>query len=165
MFDNVDYHGDIVRRGAFSKSLASGAPIPLLWEHKSSDPRNWVGDVISAVETADGLEVVGKFDLTSEHGQASYRNVKGRRVAGLSIGYAIRSAVKTAEGNELRDLELVEVSIVARGANPAALVTSVKSVGADVTEQLRTAVARARVTARAAGERHARQDQRAKSSI
>ena len=106
--------------------------------HKSDDPRNWVGDVISAVETDEGLEILGKFDLTSEHGHASYRNVKGRRVAGLSIGYAIRSAVKTAEGNELRDVELIEVSIVARGANPAALVTAVKSVGADVTEQLRT---------------------------
>ena len=149
VFDNVDYHGDIVRRGAFSKSLAAGAPIPLLWMHKSDDPRNWVGDVISAVETAEGLEVVGKFDLSSEHGLASYRNVKGRRISGLSIGYAIRSAVKTAAGNELTDLELIEVSIVARGANPAALVTAVKSVGADVTESLRTRVARARVTARA----------------
>lgn len=151
VFDNLDYAGDIVRRGAFAKSLAGGAPIPLLWMHKSDDPRNWVGDVVSAVETDEGLQIVGKFDLSSEHGQASYRNVKGRRVAGLSIGYAIRSAVKTAEGNELRDLELVEVSIVARGANPAALVTSVKSAGHDVTDQLRTAVARARVTARAEG--------------
>jgi HK97 family phage prohead protease/HK97 family phage major capsid protein len=151
VFDNVDYHGDIVRRGAFTKSLAAGSPIPLLWMHKSDDPRNWVGDVVSAVETDEGLQIVGKFDLSSEHGRASHRNVKGRRISGLSIGYAIRSAVKTAEGNELRDIELVEVSIVARGANPAALVTSVKSAGHDVTEQLRTAVARARVTARAKG--------------
>lgn len=148
VFDNLDLHGDIVRRGAFSKSIAAAQPIPLLWMHKSDDPRNWVGDVISAVETAEGLQIVGKFDLSSEHGQASYRNVKGRRIAGLSIGYAIRSAVKTAEGNELRDLELVEISIVARGANPAALVTAVKSAGADVTEHLRTAVTRARITAR-----------------
>ena len=35
VFDNVDHHGDIVRRGAFAKSLSSGSPIPLLWEHKS----------------------------------------------------------------------------------------------------------------------------------
>ena len=28
VFDNVDYDGDIVRRGAFSKSLGSGTPIP-----------------------------------------------------------------------------------------------------------------------------------------
>jgi hypothetical protein len=50
VFDNVDHHGDIVRRGAFAKSLSSGSPIPLLWEHKSDDPRNFVGDVVEATE-------------------------------------------------------------------------------------------------------------------
>ena len=29
VFDNVDHDGDIVRRGAFAKSLSSGSPIPL----------------------------------------------------------------------------------------------------------------------------------------
>ena len=29
VFDNLDHDGDIVRRGAFSKSLDSGTPIPL----------------------------------------------------------------------------------------------------------------------------------------
>ena len=42
VFDNVDYDGDIVRRGAFSKSLGSGTPIPLIWMHKADDPRNSV---------------------------------------------------------------------------------------------------------------------------
>jgi HK97 family phage prohead protease len=122
VFDNLDHHGDIVRRGAFSKSLAAGTPVPLLWMHKADDPRNYVGDIVKAVETDEGLEVVGKFDLDSEFGQSAYKNTKGRRVSGLSIGYAIRSAVKTAEGNELRDVELIEVSIVARGANDRALI-------------------------------------------
>ncbi|SKD91907.1 HK97 family phage prohead protease [Mycobacteroides abscessus subsp. abscessus] len=129
VFDNLDYHGDIVRRGAFTKSLASGQAIPLLWEHKADDPRNYVGDITAAVETNDGLQVTGKFDLSSEHGAAAYRNVKGRRVSGLSIGYAIRNATKTAAGNELTDLELIEVSVVARGANDRALIGSVKSAG------------------------------------
>lgn len=38
-------------------------------------------------------------------------------MSGLSIGYAIRDSTKTASGNELTDLELIEVPIVARGAN------------------------------------------------
>lgn len=146
VFDNVDYHGDIVRRGAFTKSLAAGTPIPLLWMHNADDPRNYVGDVVSAAETAEGLEVTGKFDLDTEFGSSAYKNVKGRRVAGLSIGYSIRSAVKTAEGNELTDLELVEVSVVARGANPSALISSVKSAGTPTEtirrELVRTAAAR-----------------------
>ena len=117
VFDNVDHHGDIVRRGAFAKSLSSGSPIPLLWEHKADDPRNYVGDVVEATETDDGLAIKGRFDLDTEFGKSAYRNTKGRRVSGLSIGYAIRNSTKTAAGNELTDLELIEVPIVARGAN------------------------------------------------
>ena len=40
VFDNLDYDGDIVRRGAFSKSLGSGTHRYLLvWMHKADDPR------------------------------------------------------------------------------------------------------------------------------
>ena len=38
-----------------------------------------------------------------EFGKSAYRNTKGRRVSGLSIGYAIRNSTKTAAGNELTD--------------------------------------------------------------
>lgn len=146
VFDNVDAHGDIVRRGAFTKSLATGQPIPLLWEHKADDPRNYVGDVVAAAETAEGLQIRGKFDLETEHGQAAYRNVKGRRVGGLSIGYHVRNHTKTAAGNELTDLDLVEISVVSRGANPAALIAGVKSAG--TRESLREKVARAQLQAK-----------------
>ena len=55
--------------------------------------------------------------MTAEFGKSAYRNTKGRRVSGLSIGYEIRNSTKTATGNELTDLELIEGSKVARGAN------------------------------------------------
>jgi HK97 family phage prohead protease/HK97 family phage major capsid protein len=142
VFDNIDSHGDIVRRGAFAKSIASDTPVPLLWEHGAADPRNYVGDVVKAAETANGLEITGKFDLNSEFGKAAYRNVKGRRVQGLSIGYRVGKSVKTAAGNELLDLDLIEVSIVARGANARALVGSVKSAGIP-TSPIRSRLARA----------------------
>lgn len=142
VFDNLDAHGDIVRPGAFAKSLESGQPIPLLWEHKADDPRNYVGDVVTAVETDEGLAITGKFDLDSEFGKSAYRNVKGRRVSGLSIGYAIRNSAKTAAGHELTDLELVEVSVVARGANDRALVSSVKSAKVRPTAPIRSQLAK-----------------------
>jgi HK97 family phage prohead protease/HK97 family phage major capsid protein len=148
VFDNVDAHGDVVRRGAFTKSIASGSPIPLLWEHGASDPRNYVGDIVQAAETDSGLEVVGKFDLDTEHGASAYRNVKGRRVSGLSIGYRVGKSVKTAVGNELLAVDLIEVSIVARGANARALVGAVKSAGRP-TAPIRSLLARsaaARIT-------------------
>lgn len=119
MFGNLDTHRDIVRRGAFSKSLGSRTPIPLIWMPKADNPRNYVGDVVEAAEPTRGWAIKGRFDLGTEHGQAAYRNVKGRRVGALSIGYANRNSTKTAGGNELTDVELIGVSIVARGANPA----------------------------------------------
>jgi HK97 family phage prohead protease/HK97 family phage major capsid protein len=142
VFDNLDAHGDIVRHGAFAKSLAAGRPIPLIWEHKADDPRNYVGDVVEATETAEGLAIKGRFDLGTEHGQAAYRNVKGRRVGGLSIGYHVRRQTKTAAGNELTQLDLVEISVVARGANDRALIGSVKSAGRP-TAPIRSALAKA----------------------
>jgi HK97 family phage prohead protease len=143
VFDNVDAHGDVVRRGAFQKSISSGTPIPLQWEHGgTADPRNYVGDVIKATETDTGLEIVGKFDMTSDFGQAAYKNVKGRRVQGLSIGYTVAKQVKTAAGNELLDVNLVEVSVVSRGANAEATIASVKSAGTP-TSPIRSRLARA----------------------
>ena len=57
VFDNLDHDGDIVRRGTFSKSLDSGTPILLVWMHKADDPRRYVGDVVEATETDDGLAI------------------------------------------------------------------------------------------------------------
>ena len=48
--------------------------------------------------------IKGRFDLDTEFAKSAYRNTKGRRVSGLSIGYAIRNSTKTAAGNELTDL-------------------------------------------------------------
>ena len=72
--------------------------------HKADDPRCYIGDVVEATETDDGPAIKGRFDLDVEFGKLVYRNVKGRRVSGLSIGYAIRNSTKTAAGNELTDL-------------------------------------------------------------
>lgn len=127
-FDNVDSVGDVVRRGAFAKALKSGRVTPLIWEHRSEDPRAYVGEVVEARETDEGLAIKGRFDLDTEHGAAAYRQVKGRRVEGLSIGYYVNRSQKAADGStELLDLDLLEVSVVARGANDRALVTNVKS--------------------------------------
>ena len=45
VFDNLDHDGDIVRRGAFSKSPVRHTPMPLVWMHKADDPRNYFGDI------------------------------------------------------------------------------------------------------------------------
>jgi len=96
VFDNLDHDGDIVRRGAFNKSLDSGTPISLVWMHKADDTLCYVGDVVEATETDDGLAIKALFDLDTEFGKSAYRNTKGRRVSGLSIGYAIATPPRPA---------------------------------------------------------------------
>jgi hypothetical protein len=56
--------------------------------HEADDPRCYIGDVVEAAETDDGLATKGRFDLDTEFGKSAYRNTKGRKVSGLSIGYA-----------------------------------------------------------------------------
>ena len=129
-FGNIDHDGDRVMPGAFAKSIAAGDAIPILWEHVRADPRMQVGEIKSARETDQGLEIHARLDLDNEFGAAAYRSIKSRRVKSLSIGYSIRKSAKAADGaNELADLDLVEVSLVARPANNRALITAVKTVG------------------------------------
>jgi hypothetical protein len=115
--------------------------------HKSDDPRSFVGEILEANETTEGLKIRGRFDVDNEHGAAAYRQVKARRIDALSIGYRVNVATKGSDGaNELHDLDLVEVSVVTRGANDRALITAAKS--ADTRETLRERVARAQLHAK-----------------
>lgn len=143
-FGNVDAHNDRVMPGAFQKSISSGRTIPLAWMHRTEDPTGFIGEVVDASETPEGLKIRGKFDIDTAQGAAAYRQVKSRRVDALSIGYRVNVATKADDGvTELRDLDLIEVSVVTRGANDRALIGAVKSAGGIPTGPLRSALARA----------------------
>ena len=136
-FDNVDAHGDIIRKGAFARSLKSGEVIPLLWHHNVGDPRAFVGEVVEASETDAGLLIKGRFDLDTDSGRAAYRQVKGRRVTGLSIGYRVGKSAKNPRGNnELLDVDLLEISCVSRPANDRARVAAVKTISVSADQAL-----------------------------
>ena len=130
-YGNIDSQGDRVVKGAFAasvKSITDGDVVPILWEHKADDPRMQVGQIKAAEETDEGLRVHVALDLDTETGAAAYKSVKSRRVKSLSIGYGVRKATKAADGaQELTDLDLVEVSLVARPANDRATITASKS--------------------------------------
>lgn len=130
-YGNIDAQGDRVVKGAFAasvKSITDGDVTPVLWEHKSDDPRMQVGQIKSAEETDEGLRVHVALDLDTETGRAAYKAVKSRRVKSLSIGYGVLQAAKAADGaQELKSLDLVEVSLVARPANDRATITASKA--------------------------------------
>ena len=138
VFDNVDSHNDIIRKGAFEKSLKAwaekGAPIPVFYNHGafSSDPHDNMGFLSVAQEDAKGLAVEVALDV-KHNAKAAYahRLIKSDRLRELSIGYLTKRWDYQAEDGEdewdakrnLHELDLLEVSVVSVASNPLATVT------------------------------------------
>jgi uncharacterized protein len=107
LFDTRDAGRDMIRPGAFARTLAERRdPLPLYWQHR---PDLRVGWVETAAEDARGLRVIAAID--NPDGAAGLALRRGS-VTGLSFGYRALSSRTGAEGRDLLDLELFEVSLV-----------------------------------------------------
>lgn len=145
-FDRVpDSYGDIVARGAFAKTLdawqQAGNPIPLLFGHRTDDPRMNLGAVVEASEDERGLRIRAQFDETNEIAQYTRKLVKEGRLTKLSFAYDTIDAdmVDLDDGSkarELRELKLYEVSLVPIPANEMTEVISAKAAGDDADEDV-----------------------------
>ncbi|WP_292229515.1 HK97 family phage prohead protease [Brevundimonas sp.] len=127
-FGNRDRVGDIVRRGAFTKSLAHRHPasIAMLWQH---DPRRPIGVWTEIAEDAHGLRVKGRILTNTREGADAFEFAKAGAVGGLSIGYRTTRARHDREQKTrlLDEVDLHEISLVAIPANPLSRLESVKS--------------------------------------
>lgn len=129
-----DSYGDVVKRGAFAKTLAErwngGKGIPFLWAHKMDDLKAFIGTA-EAKEDEKGLRFVATFDDTEE-AQKVRQLYKDGRLRKFSFAYDIKEEglVTLEDGmkaNELRELDLYEISAVTVPANDDAGVVDVKS--------------------------------------
>ena len=117
LFDRADASRDTIRPGAFTRTLGERrGPYPLYWQHR---PDQRIGWVETAGEDERGLRIVASID--NPHGRAA-KLLRERAVNGLSFGYRARSYRNTAEGRELADIELFEVSVVTHPLHPDARV-------------------------------------------
>lgn len=131
VFDNIDSHGDVVRKGAFQKSIenwkAKGRFPTIFWDHNPSEP---IGIFTEMREDDIGLYVEGKL-LVSDVPRAKsiHALMKIKAIDGLSIGYITKSFNRDQRTNirELLELELIEGSLVSFPSNSDTLVSSVKS--------------------------------------
>ncbi|MFN3232930.1 MAG: HK97 family phage prohead protease [Alphaproteobacteria bacterium] len=132
VFNGIDSQNDVVKRGAFTRSLAehrtAGSMPPLLWMHDASKP---IGRLLACREDAKGLFVDGKLTLGVKQADEAYALLREGAVTGLSIGYKTRHSNQDKEtgARVLSDVDLREVSLVALPANPAARVEQVKGLG------------------------------------
>lgn len=157
VFNNKDLGGDIVRPGAFTKSLAVwkaiGDPIPVYWSHRMDDPTFNIGAVIEAKELAGpdvpdwvanehvkehgGLYVKAQLD---DYGLGAHvgKLLKARRVKQFSFSYDVlnQRAGKSEGETDLLDLMLHEVGPTPLGMNPLTELLSVKGITPEMASKL-----------------------------
>jgi len=111
LFGKPDSAGDVVRAGAFARSLRAGAP-PMLLQHRSGAI---AGRWTRMIEDGRGLYVRGLIEANGAGVLAE------AGLDGLSIGFRPRLwKPRVGQGRELLDVDLIEVSLVAAPMQPLA---------------------------------------------
>lgn len=144
-----DSYGDIVAEGAFKNSLETrwngGKGIPLLWSHQMDNVDAFIGTA-DADEDEKGLHFIAKFDNT-EKAQRVRELYKDGRLRKFSFAYDVKEQGMTTsedgtKSNELRELDLYEISCVTVPANDTAEVIDVKGRNDDADNDLSALEAR-----------------------
>ena len=123
---DLDSGGDVIVKGAFSKTLAEKrSQVKILWQHKTDTP---IGKPLEMREDERGLFVEGKISDTT-HGKDAKILLKDGVIDRMSIGFIANSdAVTVKDGiRYIEELELFEFSLVTWPMNDAAVITAVKS--------------------------------------
>lgn len=124
-FGNVDSVGDKVAKGAFAISIATKMP-KMLWQHDRWQP---IGSWTAAKEDDYGLWVQGRILKTVPQGLTAFNLLKEEAISGLSIGYRVQDYEYDNDTGiyTLKQVNLLEVSVVTFPANELAEVANVKS--------------------------------------
>lgn len=125
-FGNVDRTGDVILADAFDRSLSDGRRIKFLYAHDQSQ----VLGVPLALK-ADDHGLFGRFKISRTRlGEDVHTLLKDGALDSFSIGFFIEDLDFDPESGTriLKEIDLLEASVVAVPANPEALVTSVKQI-------------------------------------
>lgn len=137
-FGNRDLGGDIVVSGAFTKSLkATGAKgVKMFADH---DSRKRIGVWTDLSEDDKGLYVKGRLLLEKQDGRDAYIDLKEGVIDAMSIGYMTvdHSYDGRRKARMLKEVKLMEISLLPFGMNENARVTGVKSIGDLSPEEIR----------------------------
>lgn len=137
-FGERDLGGDIVVAGAMTKSIkARGAKgVRMFADH---DSRKRIGVWTDLTEDEKGLYVKGRLLLEKQDGKDAYVDLKEGALDGLSIGFRTKSDSYDGrrKARMLKEIDLMEISLVSFPMNESARVTAVKSLPELTAEQIR----------------------------
>ncbi|MBC8284358.1 MAG: HK97 family phage prohead protease [Nitrospinae bacterium] len=144
-FGSIDLGGDVVEKGAYKKTLIeSKGRFPILDHH---DPTRQIGWNVEAHEDERGLFVRGLLDLNvmvarERHSLMKMAQTIGGRT-GLSIGFRVikeGADRNRPEIRRLKEIQLLEYSVVTFPMNRQAAVISVKAKQEMIGQFLKNAV-------------------------
>ncbi len=119
VFGVEDLSGDVIRAGAFARSLRQARAPELLLQHRSGAR---AGQWVRVVEDGYGLFVRGLVE--SDGAQRLLRT----GLDGLSIGFRPRLwRARRTRGRDLIDIDLIEISLVSRPMQPGARLQQVSA--------------------------------------
>lgn len=129
----IDRNGEIIDRGAMTRSInASDGEFPLLWQHQY----NSILGVVKLQDTERGAKAVGQINTTTALGGEVYQQMlpppgftRGA-IRDMSIGYIVHKDQVIDGVRHLKEIQLLEVSLVTVAAHPKTFVTNVKEVDA-----------------------------------
>jgi HK97 family phage prohead protease len=127
-FGNEDLGGDIVQKGAFTKTLTKGADSVLMfYQHDSAEI---IGEFTELKEDDKGLFFKGRLFINDiKRAQETHFLMKKNKLKAVSIGYRIEAKGHDSEGRRLlKQIDLKEISVVTFPMNEMATIDSVKSV-------------------------------------
>lgn len=128
VFGGVDSYGDTIDPKAYDKTIkrkASDRPIRMRWNHYGPIIGKWTNMLVDE----KGLWVEG--ELTPHHSVASdvFASMKHGAVDGMSIGFFPKKIEVLEDGQRrlLKEIELVEISVVEEPADAGAKIADVKA--------------------------------------
>lgn len=122
VFGVVDSYNDIVVQGAFTNTLINDAKrVKFCWQHNMDDV---IGKIIEMREDDRGLWFRAKISNTSK-GKDVAILVEDDALDEVSFAYRTKKYLIDEETDirKLLEVELIEISLVTRAANPQAVIT------------------------------------------
>lgn len=130
-----DSIGDRIVPGEFkatlddwAESAKNGAPLPYIFSHQHDNIDAYLGEVLDAKETDDGLWVKAQHDMDDPASRKVYRQLKGGRIRQWSFAYEATSTADEDTGdNLLTAIKLYEVGPTLIGMNQNTRTVSAKA--------------------------------------